>query len=412
MPSDTHNQAGRFPPPPPPQQRWYVSVDGTPCGPFSAPEIRAMATDGRLQPNDYVILEGAREWKFAEDDAVISRFFSGPKLVALGHTDLRHGRKLSGVFLWSVLPLLLLLGWICWPYYSVYTLIKGVRSGDVALLESAIDWEAVRKGIKADINANMLKDGLGTMSSNPDAATALGTGLAVMLAPSIVNQTVDSFVTPNALAAFVRQPKQANPNASAPLVEAAKGVSEMNFDFVRHAFFAGGPFTFSVVLASPKVSEAEGLNLVFKWNGTWRLTRIYAPNSLFDTQTIAGASDKEISKKKENTNQFLNSPPQVKNNVVVSLSDADVTELRRKLAKCWTPVAGSEKIKPIVIRVLLRRDGYLAGEPTIQNIDTNPIFAASAASALKAIRSCQPIILPAEKYEAWKDMEVKFDPHE
>ena len=37
----------------------------------------------------------------------------------------------------------------------------------------------------------------------------------------------------------------------------------------------------------------------------------------------------------------------------------------------------------------------------------------AAESALRAIRSCAPYnFMPAAKYEAWKEVEVNFDPRE
>jgi len=41
---------------------------------------------------------------------------------------------------------------------------------------------------------------------------------------------------------------------------------------------------------------------------------------------------------------------------------------------------------------------------------TGPEFEAAAESAVRAVRQCMPLKLPADKYEWWKDVEATFDP--
>ena len=86
--------------------------------------------------------------------------------------------------------------------------------------------------------------------------------------------------------------------------------------------------------------------------------------------------------------------------------------LRQQLAACWNPPVGVREARDLVVVVgfSLNRDGSLAGEPSVKNRGNSPMFQVAAESALKAVRTCQPLRLPAAKYEAWQDVIVNFDP--
>jgi colicin import membrane protein len=48
----------------------------------------------------------------------------------------------------------------------------------------------------------------------------------------------------------------------------------------------------------------------------------------------------------------------------------------------------------------------------VTNRGSSPLFQIAVESARGAVLKCQPYRLPAAKYEAWSDVEVKFDPKE
>ncbi len=79
---------------------------------------------------------------------------------------------------------------------------------------------------------------------------------------------------------------------------------------------------------------------------------------------------------------------------------------------CWNPPVGVAEAKDLVVIVkfALNRDGSVSGEPTVVNHGAHALFQIAAESATRAVRRCQPFRLPASKYEAWRDVEVKFDP--
>jgi outer membrane biosynthesis protein TonB len=95
------------------------------------------------------------------------------------------------------------------------------------------------------------------------------------------------------------------------------------------------------------------------------------------------------------------------------LSQNELDALRARLAQCWTLPAGATDAQDlnVEVHILLRQDGSLSAEPKVLNRSSNPFFQVAAESALRAVRTCAPFnFLPAAKYEAWKDIEVNFNP--
>jgi colicin import membrane protein len=97
-----------------------------------------------------------------------------------------------------------------------------------------------------------------------------------------------------------------------------------------------------------------------------------------------------------------------------ALSQSEIDALRAQLMTCWNPPVGVADAKDliVIVRFALNRDGSVSGEPTVVNRDANALFQVAAESATRAVRRCQPFRLPAAKYEAWRDVEVKFDPND
>jgi len=95
------------------------------------------------------------------------------------------------------------------------------------------------------------------------------------------------------------------------------------------------------------------------------------------------------------------------------LSQNEIDALRARLRECWNLPAGAQDAKDlnVEVRIMLRQDGSLSADPTVLNRSANPFFQVAAESALRAVRTCAPFsFLPIAKYEAWKDIEINFDP--
>lgn len=97
-----------------------------------------------------------------------------------------------------------------------------------------------------------------------------------------------------------------------------------------------------------------------------------------------------------------------------SLSDALNSLLQEQYKSCWSylPLTGGGKYVA-KIKVSYLPDGSLNGQPTLLNPPSDPAFRGLAESALRAVRRCNPLRIPAQYqpyYDQWKDWVVGFDP--
>lgn len=98
------------------------------------------------------------------------------------------------------------------------------------------------------------------------------------------------------------------------------------------------------------------------------------------------------------------------------LTGSQLDAIRRQIERCWNPPVGARDAENLVVelRVQLRRDGTVQQARIISTERmSDPFYRSAAESALRAVRICSPLEnLPPEKYEAWRDMRLTFDPRE
>ena len=112
-----------------------------------------------------------------------------------------------------------------------------------------------------------------------------------------------------------------------------------------------------------------------------------------------------------NNNVSLGAPK----STAAQLSQNELDALRARLEELWKPPAGAQNPQELVvsIRIRLKPDGTLAGPPMVTTSGQSPLFMASRDSAIRAVFRGQPFnMLRPENYEAWKDIEVTFDPRD
>jgi hypothetical protein len=98
-----------------------------------------------------------------------------------------------------------------------------------------------------------------------------------------------------------------------------------------------------------------------------------------------------------------------------TLTVSELQALRGRLAHCWDLPVAARGVRGVVatLHIRFKPDGSLAGQPEVANSSNDPAFPMLAASATRAVTKCAPFsFLPAEKYAAWKEIEVDFDPRE
>ncbi|HWD28264.1 MAG TPA: hypothetical protein VG387_13925 [Rhizomicrobium sp.] len=108
----------------------------------------------------------------------------------------------------------------------------------------------------------------------------------------------------------------------------------------------------------------------------------------------------------------------VKGGGAMNAETADlVTALKSQIAQCWSPPTGaphSERLIP-TFRLSLNPDGSVAQPPQLSADSaaaaaSDPFMRAAAEAARRAIMTCQPYKLPNDKYSAWRDISIDFDP--
>ena len=138
----------------------------------------------------------------------------------------------------------------------------------------------------------------------------------------------------------------------------------------------------------------------------------------FDANQVAQLLDKREPQRQVATAQSLNDSPTLGAAIGAQdaqLSQSEIDALRARISSCWSPPPGIDANSRlyVVLRVLFKTDGSMVQAPTLVEGSASPLGPALAESAKRALLLCQPFtMLKPEHYDQWKDLELKFDPHE
>jgi colicin import membrane protein len=138
----------------------------------------------------------------------------------------------------------------------------------------------------------------------------------------------------------------------------------------------------------------------------------------FDAHQVAQLLDKREPQRQVASAQSINDAPTLGAAVGAQnaqLSQSEIDALRARISSCWSPPPGIDANSRlyIVLRVLFKNDGSMVQAPTLVEGSASPLGPALAESAKRALLLCQPFtMLRPEHYDQWKDLELKFDPHE
>ena len=97
------------------------------------------------------------------------------------------------------------------------------------------------------------------------------------------------------------------------------------------------------------------------------------------------------------------------------LSQSEMDALRGQVQRCWNIPAGASDAGSLRVSVQFKldRSGALEGSPQIiEGGGAAGVERAAAEAARRAVSRCAPYNLPVEKYDAWADVIVNFDPSE
>ena len=98
-----------------------------------------------------------------------------------------------------LVPALLTLGYIAWPFWSALQLKLAVKAGDIAAIERKVEWDALRTSLRKSLLANMaLHPGVTGKSATPSKA-GIWQRIKAKVAPSVIDSTVTRMLTPKGL---------------------------------------------------------------------------------------------------------------------------------------------------------------------------------------------------------------------
>ena len=138
----------------------------------------------------------------------------------------------------------------------------------------------------------------------------------------------------------------------------------------------------------------------------------------FDIDKIASLVDK-IDPKTPAANASEGAKPQATRTLKgagaqSAMTANEIDAFKSQLRKCWNVPVGAPDPAALVfrLRIFLNQDGSVAAAPELvdQAGLADPYFRAAVDSAKRAVHMCSPFQLPAEKYAAWNDITVTFDP--
>lgn len=96
------------------------------------------------------------------------------------------------------------------------------------------------------------------------------------------------------------------------------------------------------------------------------------------------------------------------------LSQSEIDGLRGQIQRCWNVPAGAmdaENLR-VSIQMRLNRNGEVEGSPQIVGGAGAGAERIAAEAGRRAVLRCQPYNLPADRYDAWADVIVHFDPRD
>ncbi|HET7715402.1 MAG TPA: hypothetical protein VFK86_07220 [Bauldia sp.] len=94
------------------------------------------------------------------------------------------------------------------------------------------------------------------------------------------------------------------------------------------------------------------------------------------------------------------------------MTQSEIDALRSQIERCWVIPTGwtHPREVSVTIRFGLNIDGTVAGKPEVVEFPASQYGQVSADNAIRAVLQCGPYALPAEKYDQWAVVQLRFTP--
>lgn len=141
------------------------------------------------------------------------------------------------------------------------------------------------------------------------------------------------------------------------------------------------------------------------------------PQPKFDPMQIAALLDKRDPQRQAVTGEAVVPMPSLgtSSGSASKISQSELDAMRARLMQLWNPPAGVQNPQELVVRIRIKlgRDGRLAGPPIVLTSGRGTIFETARDNAIRALFRGQPFnMLSPSTYEAWKEIEITFDPRD
>ncbi|MBN9020665.1 MAG: hypothetical protein J0H08_00880, partial [Rhizobiales bacterium] len=99
-------------------------------------------------------------------------------------------------------------------------------------------------------------------------------------------------------------------------------------------------------------------------------------------------------------------------NANAQMTQSEIDALRSQITRCWVIPQGwtSPREVTVSVRFQLNLDGTVAGMPEVVEYPASQYGPVAGDNAVRAVMQCGPYALPAEKYDQWKDVQLRFTP--
>ena len=154
------------------------------------------------------------------------------------------------------------------PYITLWNMRSAFVNKDAKAFCSYIDFPVFRENFKAELNAKMMSE----MTKNKELQDNPFAGLGLMMAPAIINNMVDAFVSPAAIERLMNEPTPSGEDAGKPS-SPFKGFGENSDMDVSTGYESFSEFTVDTV---SKTNPAQGVKIVLERRGlfSWQLVNI------------------------------------------------------------------------------------------------------------------------------------------
>ena len=224
---------------------FYLHLHGYESGPFTLSNLREMLDQNIITPSSLVWREGMPEWRqvggFIVRTSSHSSQISEVPEPSEHYTSYRpDNSSTAGVsytpFVLLGVAVIFIASYIASPFFAMYDLRRAVERGDAASLQERIDFPEIRQSFKDQVKAGFME-----RLAKDNKASTLSTGIATAFAPILIDNIVDSLVTPVGISNYIWNARFPTPAEDGkPLDEpAAPQKAEFRTLNISYAWFSG-----------------------------------------------------------------------------------------------------------------------------------------------------------------------------